>query len=347
MQLNTLSELSMTAAVDAQTYRYLFERTADGVIVVDADGAIEQVNPAAVALLGITSEQARGQKAASLFRNNLALVNLFKRTGDQVMDVHLPRRRLALGIASELVNGGRLVMLQDVTEQRKLDSRREELITRMAHDLRNPLMAMGGFAELVETMGDLTVQQQHFITRIRQTATKMYDVAASLVDLAWIEAGLPMQHRPFRLEEQIRRTIVDLEKLAHERRIAIAFSVQDPMPPVMGDPDRMYMVIYQLLQNAILYSEPDSTVAIHAWGDGYDMYCTVADQGIGISDNELHLIFDRLYRSGDTRVQAVPGGGLGLTLAKKIVLRHGGDIWVASNLGDGSTFTFVLPAIRA
>jgi signal transduction histidine kinase len=77
------------------------------------------------------------------------------------------------------------------------------------------------------------------------------------------------------------------------------------------------------------------------------MYCTVADQGIGISDNELHLIFDRLYRSGDTRVQSVPGGGLGLTLAKKIVLRHGGDIWVASNLGDGSTFTFVLPAIRA
>jgi two-component system sensor histidine kinase ResE len=337
----------MADVADEQIFQYLFERTADGVIITDDDGTIVRINPAAAALLGLTNEQVRGQKPSVVFRNNLALVNLFKRPGDQVMDVHLSRRRLALGIASMLANGGRMVLLQDVTEQRKLDSRREELIARMAHDLRNPLMAMGGFAELIETMGELTPQQKHFVTRMRQTVSKLYDVAASLVDLAWIEAGLPMQHRPFRLEIQIAQAIADVTRLAQECRIAIAVSLQDPLPMAIGDPDRLYRVVYELLRNAILYSEPDHSVAVHAWGDGHDMYCTVADQGIGISDTEVHLIFDRLYRSNDMRVLAVAGGGLGLTLAKKIVLRHGGDIWAVSNLGEGSTFTFVLPAIRA
>lgn len=331
----------------AQIHQYLFERTGDGVLVIDARGMIEMINPAAVAMLGITGEKARGQRPAKLFRNNASLVNLISRSGEQVLDVHLPRRRLALGIASELENGGKLIILQDVTEQRRFDVHRQELVQRMAHDLRNPLMAMSGFAELIETMGELTPQQHHFIARLRQTTTKLYDVAAELVDLVWIEAGLPMQHRPFRLQEQIAQVITSLSTLAESRRIVIAFSVQDPLPLVMGDPDRLYMAVFQLLENAILYSEPDSSVAIHAWGDGYDLYCSVADKGIGISDNELYLVFDRLYRSNDARVQAIPGGGLGLTLAKKIILRHGGDIWAVSNLGKGSTFTFVLPAVGA
>ncbi len=332
---------------EAQAYRYLFERTSDGVLIADTDGRISAINPAAVAMLGITHEEARAQRLPSLFRHNQSLINLFKRPGEQVLDVHLPRRRIALGIAVALPNGKRMVILQDVTEQRRLDSRREELIQRMAHDLRNPLMALGGFAELVETLGELTPQQKHFITRIRQTATKLYDVSTALVDLAWIEAGLPLQHRPLHLQDQIARAIAELSPLAEERGIVIAFSVQDPLPLVIGDPDRLYMVIYQILRNAIVYSEREQSVAIHAWGDETDLYCSVADQGIGISRNEQHLIFDRLWRSNDARVQAIPGGGLGLTLARKILFRHGGDIWAVSELGEGTTLTFVLPAVHA
>lgn len=331
----------------AQLGDILFERSADGVLIADAQGIITRINPAAVAMLGISAAKARGQKPSVLFRYNANLINAFQREGDQVLEVPLPRRRTALAIATVLADGGRIVMLQDVTEQRRIDANRDELVNRMAHDLRNPLMAMGGYAELIESMGDLSVQQQHFVTRLRQTTSKLYDVAAELVDLVWIEAGLPIQHRPVRLQEPIMRAISALTPLAEERKIGIAFSVQDPLPKVMGDPERLYMVIYQLLENALLYSEAESSIAIHAWSDGADVYCSVADKGIGVSEHEIHLIFDRLFRSSDTRVQAISGGGLGLTLAKKIVYRHGGDIWVASNLGDGSTFTFVLPAVSA
>lgn len=83
---------------------------------------------------------------------------------------------------------------------------------------------------------------------------------------------------------------------------------------------------------------------IHAWVDGDEVFCSVADRGIGIADDELELVFDRLYRSRDLRVEAIAGGGLGLTMVRTIVQRHGGTIWAASNLDEGSTFTFVLPA---
>ncbi|MBE0691360.1 MAG: PAS domain S-box protein, partial [Anaerolineae bacterium] len=109
-----------------QVHRYLFERIADGVLIIDAEGMIEAINPAAVAMLGITGEQARGKRSSMLFRNNASLLNLLNRPGEQVLDVRLPRRRLALGMASQLENNGKLIILQDVTEQRKLDFHRQE-----------------------------------------------------------------------------------------------------------------------------------------------------------------------------------------------------------------------------
>lgn len=324
---------------------FIFRTTADGIIVVNAQNQIEQVNPAAAAMFGTRVDDVIGKTPSQCFAQNAALLNLFTREGDHTLDVRLPRRRLAVGSAATFRDGSRVVILHDVTEQRDLESRREALIGSLAHDLRNPLSALEGYAELMAKFGDLNEQQQRFVTRLRQTTRNLYDVVESLVDLAWIEAGMPLVHLPIQLATIIDRVVSSLSSLAHSRHITIAVSVQSPMPVVMGDPERMQLAVYSLLHNAIIYSYPEQTVAIHAWGDDHEAYCTVADQGIGIADDELELIFDRLYRSRDERVRDIPGGGLGLTLAKKIITRHGGDIWASSNLGEGSTFTFVLPTV--
>jgi signal transduction histidine kinase len=329
-----------------QAFAFILHSSSDGIFLANPQQVIIQVNPAAAAMLGITVEQMIGKHARQCFSQNPALVNLFTRSGDQMLDVHLPRRRLAAGIATTLAGGERLVLLQDVTEKRELEARREALVKRVAHDLRNPISALEGFAELVTKFGALNPQQQKFLTRIRQTATKLYDVVESLVDLAWIEAGMPLAHVPFQLGTLIQHSVSQLTSLALQRNIVMAVSVQDPIPVIIGDPQRIQMVIYHLLHNAIMYSAPEQTVAIHAWADDREAYCSVADRGIGIADDELELIFDRLYRSRDERVRDTPGGGLGLTIARTIIQRHGGDIWAASNLGQGSTFTFVLPTIR-
>jgi signal transduction histidine kinase len=326
---------------------FIFHSTADGIIVTDAAQHIRQINPAAAAMLGVTVEDVLNKTPEACFRHNAALINLFNRPGDQILDVRLPKRRLAVGIATTLVDRSRIVLLQDVTEQRDLDSRREALINSVAHDLRNPISALEGFAELVSKFGDVNEQQRRFLTRIQQTTNKLYDVVGSLVDLAWIEAGMPLEHVPIHLNRIIDDVVYDLSSLAHQRQMTIAISVQNPMPVVVGDPARIQMAIYNIMHNAITYSFPEQTVAIHAWSDHQEAYTSVADQGMGISDDELELIFDRLYRSRDDRVRNIPGGGLGLTMTRTIIRRHGGDIWASSNLGEGSTFTFVLPTTSA
>ncbi len=335
--------MTQPTSTDAQHFDFVFRSSSDGLMSASSSGLINRLNPAGAGMLGVTLEDVLGRSPQMVFRTNPGLVNLFTREGDQTLDIRLPRHRLAVGMATTLDNGERMVILHDVTERRELESRREALIKAISHDLRNPIAGLTGFADLVVKSGPLNDQQIKFMTRIRQTSVKLYDMISSLVDLAWIEAGMPLDHRPIQLRDVINQVVDRLSSLAFDHKVVIAVSVQNPMPLVMGDHDRLAQAIYNILNNAITYSLPEQTVAIHAWGDDYDVYCSVADQGIGIIDDELELIFDRMYRSRDERVRNMPGGGLGLTLARTIINRHGGDIWAASNLGQGSTITFVLP----
>lgn len=331
---------------EGTNHDFIFRTTSDGILIANKQGVIERINPAAAAMLGITIEGVVGQQAATIFQQNPGLQNLFTRDGEQTLNIRLPKRRLAIGVANTDTSGSRIILLQDITEKQEFESRREVLVATMAHDLRNPISAIGGFAELIEKFGPLNEHQQKFTTRIKQTVSKLYDVAGSLVDLAWIEAGMPLAHRPIDMKSLIGKVVNDLLDMAQERQVSFATSVQNPLPTVMGDQARLEIAIRNLLHNAILYSRPETPIAIHAWGDTNELYFSVADRGIGIADEEIELIFDRLYRSKDEQIRDLPGGGLGLTMAKTIVKRHGGDIWASSNLGVGSTFTFVLPVVK-
>jgi signal transduction histidine kinase len=331
---------------DSHAYDFVLRTTSDGILIADRDGNIEKLNPAAAGMLGVTLEDALARPVDRVFFQNPALLNLFNRSGDQTLDVRLPRRRLAVGVATTLASGQRLVLLHDVTERRELESRREALSKALQHDLRNPISAITGFSDLIGKSGELSESQTRFLTRIRQTSSKLIEMIAPLVDLAWIEAGMPLEHRPIQLRDIINETVNSVTSLAHSHKIVIAVSVQNPMPVVMGDPQRLGQVVHAMLHNAIVYSKQEQTVVIHAWGDTDEVYCSVADRGIGIADDELDLVFDRMYRSRDEYVREIAGGGLGLTLARTIITRHGGDMWAASNLGQGSTFTFVLPTVE-
>lgn len=325
---------------------FILRSTADGILVTNAEGILTYVNPAGAAMLGITPEATLGKPAKISLKRNPNLIKLCSGTGEVTLDVTLPGQRVAQGIADTVVTGERVIVLQDVTEQRDIETRRLMLSKTLAHDLRNPIAAVRGFIDLVSKFGDTNEQQNRFITRARQTSDKLQDMIKTLVDLAWIEAGMPLQHVPIRLDEAIQKIIRESEAIAQRKNISIAVSLQTPLPIVMGDPERLNLAIQHLIHNAILYSPEERTVAVHAWGDEHEVFCSVADQGIGIAESEQQLIFDRMYRSRDERVRALPGGGLGLTIARTIIHRHGGDIWVTSRLNEGSSFTFYLPAVQ-
>ncbi|MDQ7025368.1 MAG: ATP-binding protein [Anaerolineae bacterium] len=338
--------MAETVANSASAYEFLVRTTNNALLIADTSLQITHVNPAAAAMLGVTPEQVVGKTPKQVFSKNHALINLFIRDGEQKLDVRLPRQRLAQGIAETLDTGERVILLQDVTETRDIENRRAMLSKAIAHDLRNPISAIGGFADLVTRFGDLNDLQTRYLLRIKQTTTKLHDMVKSLVDLAWIEAGMPLAHVPIRLDELIQKAVKELSITAQKNRVGIAVSLQKPLPIVMGDPVRLQLVVFNILQNAIIYSAPESNVAIHGWGDENEIYCSIADRGFGIIDTELELVFDRMYRSRDERVTDIHGGGIGLTVAKTILKRHGGDLWASSNIDEGSTFTFVLPAVE-
>jgi signal transduction histidine kinase len=322
---------------------FLFQMAAEGILIVQADGHLERLNPAAAALLELAPGEARGAHTAVIFKHRPDLIRLCNAPGEQQARIALAHKRVATGIGVDRPDGGRIVLLHDITEREALDSRREALIRQIAHDFRNPLNAVNAYADLVGRLGDLTPEQAKMLSRVRQTAQKLYELSETLVDLAWVEAGMALEHRPFKLAHLIRAAITQVESEASAQRITLVMSVQDPVPTVIGDPRRIQQAIVYLLENGIRYSLPDSNVAIHAWQEQTQVFCSVGDRGIGIGAADLDYIWDRMWRSSDERVRAVPGGGIGLTFARAIIERHGGRIWVESGLDEGTTVTFVLP----
>ncbi|MBL1133782.1 MAG: PAS domain-containing protein [Chloroflexi bacterium] len=324
-------------------YDFVLHRAAEALIQTDAADSIVLFNPAAAAMLQLSSAEVLGQISKDAFTGNLNLIRLLKPAGPDLLDIKLPRDRLAQGIAQDLPEGGRIVLLHDVTERRQLESRREALIKAISHDLRNPISALNGYADLISKQGTLNEKQTLFLTRIQQTSTKLWELTASLVDLAWIEAGMPLEYQPIDLPKLIHQTVDALRSEARRKQIAIVISTQDPMPLIMGDPARLKQAIHHLLENAILYSHSGSNVGIHAWQQQDRVFGAVIDRGFGISADDLIQIWDRMWRSPDDRVRAISGGGIGLTYVRTIIQRHGGNISVESKLNEGSTFTFVLP----
>lgn len=322
---------------------FLFQTAAEGILLTDSAGLLVRLNPAAASMLRLAPGTSPGRPVSVLFKQHPALVRLFTQTGEHQGQIPLPHKRTAFGVGMDRPDGGRVVLLHDITEQADIESRREALIRAVSHDLRGPLNALEGYADLVGKFGDLAEDQARFLGRIRQTVQKLYDLSASLVDLAWIEAGMALTHQPIELAHVIRDVAEGLTDEARQRSVIIVISIQDPIPPVMGDPLRIKQMIHCLLENAVRYSLPMSNVAIHAWQDGHSVHCTVADQGIGISPADQDYIWDRLWRSSDERVRVIHGGGIGLTFVKTIVERHGGQVSVQSKLNEGATFTFVLP----
>lgn len=324
---------------------FFFQMAAEAILLLDAEGIVERLNPAAAALLGL-GPNAVGRAVSDVLHGVPTLVALCQGQGLQQGRVLLPRRRMADGVSQVRPGGGRIVILHDVTERSDIESRRAVLVRQVAHDLRNPLNAISGYADLIGRFGDLNADQRRFLERVCQTADKLYSLAETLVDLAWIEAGMALEHKPVALPEVIRQAVAQLEEQAAARQIALILSLQEPLPPLIGDPRRLGQAVSALLGNAIQYSPPESSVAVHLWQNGQRLYCSVGDQGIGIESDDLPRIWDRLWRSADERVRAVPGGGIGLTVARAVIARHGGRLWAESTPGQGTKVTFVLPLAK-
>lgn len=236
------------------------------------------------------------------------------------------------------------IIMRDVTEERELDRRRNEFVATASHELRTPLAAIMGFSELLldrEVSGD---KWRDWMGLIREKTELMTAIISDMLDVSRMQAGeLEVNLAELISSECIQAGIDDFSGISEPHHLRV--DVDPRLPNVVGDPQRIRQVLHNLLSNAVKYS-PDGG-SISAWAEvdaeGRQAIVHVRDQGVGIPPEEQQRLFTTFHRVRQPGMESVQGTGLGLHIVKNLVNAMGGDVWVESELGEGSTFSFSLP----
>jgi signal transduction histidine kinase len=229
--------------------------------------------------------------------------------------------------------------------QREMEDARRQLIAAISHDLRNPLASVRA---MVESINDRVVTDEattsRYLHRVQREVEHLSRLIDDLFELSQIDAGLiALQLDWANVQDLISDTLESISAQAAQRKLVVEGAVDHGLPPVLMDTRRVQRVLYNLTQNALRHTPSDGTIRIEAKDLGPEVGVVVSDTGEGIPPEELPRIFEQFYRGDRARSRDDSGGGLGLTIAERIVAAHGGRIWVESSVGEGSTFTFTLP----
>jgi PAS domain S-box-containing protein len=236
-----------------------------------------------------------------------------------------------------------LARKQAEVERKKIERLKDELVSTVSHELRTPLTSLRGFAELMLEREFPPEKQHEFLTVIHNASLRLTNLINDFLDLQRLESGHhTYDFRSVDLGEVLRETVT---LFAHEDRHHTLRLVLPPsLPPVRADADRLRQVLSNLLSNAVKFSPQGGEVTLGARLEGRKKVVVwVADQGVGISPEEMHKLFSKFFRIDNTETRSIGGTGLGLALVKEIVEAHGGQVWAESTSGQGSTFFFTLP----
>jgi len=230
-----------------------------------------------------------------------------------------------------------------------------QFISRVSHELRTPLNAIIGFSEILQEgeTDELTEVQQDYINRVLYNGRHLLQLVNDILDLSKVEAGrLRLTDDIFNVENMLKSVIAVVDSLAVKKNISISLSVEEPEIYVYADQKRIRQVMYNLLNNAIKFTDSNGQIHIEARKRLIDtdediteaMQISVRDTGIGIKPEDRERIFQDFEQADNSLTREHGGTGLGLSLAKHLVELHGGKIWVESNRGEGSTFSFTIPS---
>jgi two-component system phosphate regulon sensor histidine kinase PhoR len=242
-----------------------------------------------------------------------------------------------------------LVVLEDVSELRRLQQIRAEFVDNLSHELRTPLSTISLLAETLARDADsagaaVPLKMRDRITKIEVETGHLVQMVNELLDLARIESGGPLVLiDDIDLGRVAAESAERLRLFAERQGLRLVVDVPDGLPRVRGDEARIGQVVVNLLHNAVKFSaDGGGDVTVRARTDDGEVVVSVADQGIGIPKADQGRIFERFYKVDRARVRG-GGTGLGLSIARNVLQQHGGRIWVESEEGVGSTFSFALP----
>jgi two-component system phosphate regulon sensor histidine kinase PhoR len=329
----------------------VLENMADGVIMTDVEGNIMLANPAAGKLFGFKEADAVNKPLIEMVHDHEVdeILKQCLKTGKQQSTQFESgiARRFLRAIAVPLYNHGRssgtLVLLQDLTELRNLQTMRRDMVGNISHELRTPIASIKAMVETLQNAAiDDKEASRDFLSRIEGEADRLTQMVAELTQLSRIETGrAELRIESVNLNTLTDGVLVEMSPLAEKQQIALLKELAVDLPSVQADKDRIRQTIINLVHNAIKFNKPAGKVTVSTDYDSKSVTVSVTDTGIGISKEDLTHVFERFYKADKARTSG--GSGLGLAIAKHTIQAHGGDIHAQSEEGKGSTFTFNLP----
>jgi two-component system phosphate regulon sensor histidine kinase PhoR len=325
----------------------------DGVLIIDPKGKVQMLNAAAENMFGIHLEAAVGHSVAETIRY-YQIVDLWQRcqeTGEaQSTILEIIDKKLYLqGVATPLGrshSGSILLLFQNLTRLRQLETVRRDFISNISHELRTPLASLKA---LTETLQDGALDDppaaRRFLERIETEVDSMSLMVAELLELSRIESGrVPLKLESTRPFDILNSAVERLRMQAERAGLILTLDCAQDLPLVLADLPRMEQVTVNLLHNAIKFTPSGGHIEVSAQGQNDHVVFSVKDNGIGIPSSDLPRIFERFYKAD--RGRATGGTGLGLSISRHLVDAHGGKIWVESVEGKGSSFYYSIPAAR-
>jgi two-component system, OmpR family, phosphate regulon sensor histidine kinase PhoR len=349
-----LDRQELTVAEDRRDRDALVDSLGQGVLLLDERLRITQANAAAHALLAIAPGSLIGRTVMEAFLDTqveaIALAGIA--AGSAVGEVRLgPSDGPSLIVrARRSADGGLWLVLEDVSELRRLQQIRAEFIDNLSHELRTPLTTVSLLAETLTREADsagraIPAKMRDRIAKIEVETGHLVQMVNEILDLSRIESGgviglTDLLDMPTLAKASVER----LRLFADRQKVTLRTQVDGHIPQVRGDGARIGQVLVNLLHNAVKFSPDGGDVTVSVRVEEASVVTSVADQGVGIPKAAQPRIFERFYKVDRARVRGEAGGtGLGLAIARHVIEQHGGRIWVVSTEGVGSTFSFALP----
>ena len=323
------------------------EVSPNGVMMLDGADQIEWCNSVAAEHFGLDPVRDRRQRVTNLVRMPVFVAYLQGGKYDEAVVFPGPLGRTTLSVlVRPYGHGMKLVLTQDITERERTESMRRDFVANVSHEIRTPLTVLAGFVETMAGLPLTEVERQRVLNLMQQQTDRMQALVGDLLTLAKLEGSpRPAADRWVPVAAVMRKAHADALALSAGRH-RIEFEASEDAE-VAGSEPELYSAVGNLLNNAVRYTPDGGTIQLRwIWRADGGAALEVQDGGIGIAREHLTRLTERFYRVDGSRSRDTGGTGLGLSIVKHVAQRHGGEIDIQSELGKGSTFRLVLPALR-
>ena len=333
---------------ERRTLAAILSGTEDMIVVTDSLNQILLMNESAQRGFELCESSLEGRPLTELIQNQ-DMLSLYKQSPNRVdgnyAEIALGDDQTFLGTLSPILGIGRVLVMKNITHLKQLDQMKSDFVATVSHDLRSPLTSIRGFVDLLPVVGDLNEQQSSCLERVNLGIEDITALIDDLLDIGRIEASTDWGTELYDMNELTSSVVEKLYTQAESKKQELTVETAAEPPMVRVNLLRLEQVVSNLVSNAIKYTPEGGNIHVSSAIDDKFAVVHVRDNGIGIPLSEQPFIFDKFYRVHSETTQDIRGTGLGLSIAKSILEKHNGRIWVKSELGDGSCFSFLLPRV--